>query len=225
LAEDAAALAALAPSHASLARAQLVAWLFDSVERAHLAAQRGLFAVGAADVDAPELLPTLEGAADAAEALLIAAVLEAPELVRLPAPRVDFDAVERALSAQVAVAPGLADCRVALVRSLRLRGRVRGASIWVGMPEAGGAPSVEHVAWQATHEAVVREVGLAGDAPERRVEQMAVVLLSERARRAGLSDAHARWLAHFGPHALEAGLSSLNPGEADRVRALLARRG
>ena len=63
------------------------------------------------------------------------------------------------------------------------------------------------MAWQAGHEATVREVSEAAPCPaherqgslhERQVERVAVVLLAERAAEAGLNDGHGRWLSHFG---------------------------
>jgi len=223
LAEDAEALGALAPGHASLARAQLVAWLFGDLERASAAASRELGSLEPEDVDAPELLAPLAEAGPAPELLRLAAELERPFFERLPAPAVDFARAEAALTRQLEAAPGLGDCRVALVRSLGLRGRVRGDLIWVGVPVVAGRPSFEHVAWQASHEASVREVGRATSGAERRVEQMAVVLLAARAERAGLSEEHARWLSHFGPNAPDTGEHSLSEVEARAVRELLAR--
>lgn len=202
LAEDVQAIARLAPSHAALARIQLVAWLFRDLERASAAAPRALDELGASEVDAPELLPLLR-ADPAAELLRCAAELEREAFERLPPVELDPGALGEALRWTREVAPGLDRGRVACVRSLGVRGRVLGDEIWVGVPSEELGVGVEHLGWQASHEATVREVGdeLARrglSLAERGREALAVVLLARRAERAGRAEAHARWLAVFG---------------------------
>jgi hypothetical protein len=77
---------------------------------------------------------------------------------------------------------------------------VFGQEIWVGEPGAALAIGAAHVAWQAGHEATVKEVGEVahGKLAERQVEQVAVVLLAERAAEAGRKGDHAQWLSHLG---------------------------
>lgn len=196
LGEDARLLGGLLPTFASLAGAQELAWLFRSAERAGACAGRDLDDLGADDVDAPDLLPRLAGD-PAVEILRAAAELELPLLSRLPPIPVDLAALSRALAEIAPAAPLLARCRVGVVRALGLRGRVRDREIWVG------AATVAHAAWQAAHEATVAEIAerlrAAGEPFDHdRVEEAAIALLTERAYAAGLSAAHATWLAHFG---------------------------
>lgn len=221
LAEDAAALGRLASGHEALSRLQLVAWLFADLERSRAVATRDLAELSADEVDAPELLAPLRQLGPAPELLRAAAELERPFFERLPAPEIDWARSEASLAGMLEVAPELGQCTVELVRSLRLRGRVRGARIWVGVPEPALGPTLEHVSWQAAHEATVREVGRHARAAERRVEQMAVVLLAARARRQGRDADHGAWLAHFGANAPETEASSLDDAERRVVRELL----
>jgi hypothetical protein len=75
------------------------------------------------------------------------------------------------------------------------RGRAWGDELWVGHPAAEVAPSVEHAAWQAAHEATVVEVARElEDLSERDVEGEAVVRLTRRAAEAGEGAGHAAWL-------------------------------
>ena len=111
-----------------------------------------------------------------------------------------------------------------MTRSLGRRGRLRGREIWIGAPFPGGGPDLDHLAFQAAHEATVGELIALEGAPagdDRPLEAAALVLLKRRAERVGLGEAHARWLAHFGAMpAVE--LSALTPSFRDRVRSLLA---
>lgn len=197
LGEDAATIGALAPDHDRLARVQLVAWLFDGDHPPERCADRELRALSADDVAAPELLAPLVALGPVAEVLRAAAELE--DLSALPA-RGDFDEVRALLAARAHVAPALARLAVEGVRSLRLRGRVRGARVWVGVPD--DELPAQHPTWQALHEATVAEVHAAlGDVAHAPLEQAASALLAHRADAAGLRDEHRRWLAHFGRHA------------------------
>lgn len=197
LAEDARALALVAPDHRELARLQLLAWLFTSAERGQAAAPIELEALRDDEVDRPRLLPVLRQRLEAVEILRCAVELERPFHARLPAVNpgsVDLSLVMRA-------APALAEHELRLVRALRLRGRVYGNEIWVGVPDPVLGPSAEHVSWQAAHEATVAEVSRARGLTEREVEHAAVVVLAERARGAGLFAEHGTWLSHFGTNA------------------------
>ncbi|MCC6526452.1 MAG: hypothetical protein IT373_27640 [Polyangiaceae bacterium] len=209
LAEDAAALAVLLPSHAALARAQLVAWLFPSPEAAGACAERDLGELAReppAEIACRAALATLASAPalelSGLELLRCAALLEAPSHAALP-PAV-LEAEERArlaeaLDALVPVAPWLARVDVVPHRALRLRGRVRRrtlarspgshalAEIWTGLPCDDPGPDVAHVAWQAAHEASVLEVTRVAEhaagpaAGERAVEHAAGPAAGERA--------------------------------------------
>ncbi|MBK7586642.1 MAG: hypothetical protein IPI67_41460 [Myxococcales bacterium] len=221
LAEDALALGRLLPGHSELASAQLLAWLFEDVRRASSSLPGELGSLTADQVDAPELLEPLARCGPGVELLRLAAEIERPYFEALPREEVDWSALEVELERVTAAAPELASSGVAVVRPLRLRGRVRGAQIWIGAPHREHGPSTEHVAWQAAHEATVREVGRAAVAAERRVEHMAVVLMNLRAERAQLEREHATWLAHFGPNAPAARLEALPDEQAVVVRRLL----
>jgi hypothetical protein len=94
----------------------------------------------------------------------------------------------------VAVAPGLERAQVGCIRSLHLRGRAWGDEIWVGHPAAEVAPSIEHAAWQAAHEATV--VAVSREQPalgERAVEAVAVERLTRLAEAAAERAGHAEW--------------------------------
>jgi hypothetical protein len=193
LGEDAQVLANAMPTHGLLAQSQLLAWLFASGERAARCADRDLAALRPTDVDRPELLHHLSALGAPVELLRAAALLEQPTHARLPAPQLDFDTLEQTLRRMEPLAPLLSGMRVGVSRALRLRGRVVGDEVWVGL-----APSVEHMGWQAAHEATVAEVmeqgaTLGHDALERQ----AVSRLRERAERAGLGGSHHHWLLHF----------------------------
>lgn len=198
LAEDAATIGALAPDHDRLARVQLLAWLFDADHPPEACADRELVALGPADVAAPELLPPLVALGAAAEVLRAAAELE--DLSPLPPPAGDFEEVRSGLAARVHAAPRITALSVEGVRSLRLRGRVRGRAVWVGTPD-DDLPAL-HPIWQALHEATVAEVHAAlGDVAHAPLEQAASALLAHRADAAGLRAEHRGWLAHFGRNA------------------------
>lgn len=199
LAEDARAIGQLAATHDALVHAQLVAWLFRTKDRARACAGRALAELRAEDVDAPALLAAVARASDAAELVWCAALLEDEAHARLPEIAIDDARVATAIDAMIAVAPELAECEIAILPALRLRGRVSGAEIWIGAPCEELALSIDHVAWQAAHEATVREVSRAND--ERLahdpLERSALELLARRARDAGIGDRHAEWRARF----------------------------
>lgn len=204
LAEDARVIGRTATTHRALAEVQLLAWLFEDASRMAACADRNLDALSAAEVDDPGLLPLLVASAHRVtiEVLRAAAELEAEVYAALPAPRHDARALAAALARVERVSPELRRCVVETVRPLRLRGRVRGARIWVGLPCDEQGPTAEHVAWQAAHEATVAEVHARAREAELPVthapiEHAALVLLAERAARRSQGAAHTRWLAHL----------------------------
>ena len=190
LAEDARALEALAPTHDALVRAQLLAWLFSDRDRARSVWERPLSELGPNEVDDPSALSV---AGDpAAELLWCAVALEDEAHARLPAMRAN-DVADAALGL-AGVAPTITGLDLGIVRSLRLRGRVRGREIWIGEPGAGA--TLDHVAWQAAHEATAVELGEHDPRlPFASIEHGSVVLLAMRAERAGRAADHARWIA------------------------------
>jgi hypothetical protein len=195
LAEDARMLAGAFPTHSALAGAQALARLYTSVERVLAAGSRPLAELSASDVDEPSALAHLQELGAPGELLYCAFTLELMYFLQLPAPPPSPVELLELLLELVPLAPGLRDASVGCVRSLHQRGRVWGREIWVGHPDAEVAPTLEHVAWQAAHEATV--VAVAAREPalgERQVEHAAVVELARRAREHGRQAAHARWL-------------------------------
>lgn len=203
LGEDLRALDALPCSFARMVNLQHLAWLFAGCTRAEAAGQRSLAELLPGDVDRPDLLPlvrTPEG-----ELLFCAALLELPSFERLPPAEHDPAALEAATLALAPVAPWLRRCRFAWLRALGRRGRVvhgrEGGEIWSGVPGWGGA-TLDHVTWQAAHEATVLEVSerCADHAASHDArEEIAVALLARRARAAGLAGPHGRWCSYYSP--------------------------
>jgi hypothetical protein len=192
LVEDARVLAEIARNAplGSFARAQALAWAFASPEKVAALVDRPLARIWPEEAADAAALGIARSAAETAEVLRAAAELEAPRLPAIHAAR--EDAVEAALVRVTAAAPMLRRCIVALTPALGLRGRVHGERIFVGIPGIAEA-RVDHDAWQAAHEATVRET---------RDELQALALLRSRARRAGLGDEHGVWLAHLDLSAL-----------------------
>ena len=197
LGEDVEILARTATTHDMLAEVQLLAWLFRDPARANACADRTLSELAPEDVDDAAVLARLRGNG-LAEIVRAAAELEAEAFATLPdvaRELVDYATVS-------AAAPWLARFVIEALRPLRIRGRVRGEHIFVGVASAELSVTPEHVAWQAAHEATVAEVhrrarvnGLA--VTHHPLEHTALVLLAEGARAIGESAAHARWIAHF----------------------------
>jgi len=203
LGEDAVVLGRVASTHDSLSILQLLAWLYASIERAEAGAASTLEDSDSDDVDEPELLTVLRRTGPAVEILRCAAFLELESWSTLPAVDIDKGELQSCLDRACGAAPHLERCRVCVVRSLRLRGRVRRREIWVGAPLQPLALSSAHAAWQAAHEATVSEVAevmaaMGRQATFRSVEHVAVVLLAERSRVAGMERDHAQWFAHLG---------------------------
>ncbi len=218
LGEDAGVLGRAAATHEALAAVQLLAWLHETVEAAEAVADRGLRQLGPRDVDAPRLLLALLRWEATVEVLRCAALLEREAWAALPC-EPDAVGMRSALSRVVPAAPGLEACRVRMVRALRLRGRVRDDEIWVGMPMVALGLTKEHAAWQAAHEATVREVSTAMARMGRvatfdAVERVAVVLLASRASTTGLGREHAVWYGHLG-HPPSTDAEKLSPFEAE----------
>ncbi len=201
LGEDMEVLGRVAATHEDLVAVQLLAWLHETVEAADAVAARELRELEPVDVDAPGLLEVLLRWEATVEVLRCAALLEREVWAFLPR-EPDAGGLRLALSSLVPAAPRLEACRVRMVRSLRLRGRVKDDEIWVGMPMVELGLTAEHAAWQAAHEATVREVSVAmarmGRATFDAVERVAVVLMASRANRVGLGDEHAAWYVRLG---------------------------
>jgi hypothetical protein len=201
LGEDVRALLPLATEHGSYAAIQNLAWLFSNVEEAARFRDRELASLETTNVSDGRLLAALRDLGPAVEVLRCAAELEAEAHARLPPIAFDAPALAAALEGVTPAAPALAGFRIGVVRSLRLRGRVRSGEIWLGAPCPRPGPDLAHVAWQAAHEATVAELGRALATPaadDRPLEHAALVVLAERAARAGFAEAHAAWFAGFG---------------------------
>jgi hypothetical protein len=190
LTEDARVIAGAASTHDALARIQALAWLFETEDDARAATEKDLNELTENDVRSKLALAVVKHAGAEVEVLRAAAELELPLLAKLSSPLVDA-ALPKKLRAMTAIAPRLATCTVAVARPLGIRGRVLGSSIFVGDAD------VEHVVWQAAHEATVLEVSESGTKEWAELERRAIGLLRSRARTAGLAEAHALWLARF----------------------------
>lgn len=194
LGEDARTLARVAATHDELARLQLLAFLFDTKERAHAASERDLADLTAEEVTDAEALRSANACGAPAEIVRAATELELDVVASLPATANDDDAIARAFERIGPLAPELSRFTVQRVRALGVRGRAYRRTILVGTPGIAGADA-EHIAWQAAHEAIVASVP-----PPRSfvdVERTAIATLRSRARAANLGDDHARWLGHF----------------------------
>jgi hypothetical protein len=194
LADDARFLAVEFSSHTALASVQSLAKLYRTTHRLSQAGARSLAELSADDVDEPRALRHLQGLGAGAELAFCALLLELPAFARLPLPPPVPEALGKRIASLVRVAPGLEQARLGCVRSLHLRGRAWGDEIWVGHPGAEIAPSIEHAAWQAAHEATV--VAVSREQPglaERTVEAEAVQRLTRHAAAAGEQDGHRAW--------------------------------
>lgn len=190
LGDDLQVITRVAPGHDLLARAQAVAWIFDDARSARAAADDELASI--ARGAHPDALAIARTALPLAEVVRAAAELELDFIEEIEP---ISDAALRDLGAAldvVAAAASVSDVAIAIARPLGLRGRVLGRSVLVGCPGIGC--DAEHAAWQAAHEATVREVTLEGPKSFADVERTAIARLRSRARAAGLGDAHARWL-------------------------------
>lgn len=196
LEEDAQILGQLLPTHEALARAQLVAALFQSSSDATRHADTDLDAL---ETVSPSLRAALRPIAQGAELLRCAALLESEMMAALPAVKPPDPRLRDALARVERASPTLRGYTLVPIRALRLRGRLVGSEIWHGVPARDLELDPDHVAWQVAHEASVGEV-VAAKRPlaEREVEHVALVLMAERAAHCGLAEPHSRWLAHFG---------------------------
>lgn len=195
LAEDARLLAGAFPTHEALARLQALARVFVEPERVLAVGARPLAELTKTDVDDASALQLLQGLGAPAELAFVSMTLELVYFLQLPPPSPFPSELIEPLAGLVPLAPGLAEASIGCVRSLHLRGRAWGNEIWVGHPGAEVAPTTEHAAWQAAHEATV--VAVAKREPalgERDVEGRAVEELRDAARRHGKQAAHGRWL-------------------------------
>lgn len=204
LGDDVRVLASALATHDALAAANLLAWLWKDGAAVRAATDRELASLGAADVADPAALMALCALGPAAELLRAAAELELPRLATLEPLAIDGGAWARARQDVTRAAPELARCRIALARPLVRRGRVHDACIFIGAPGVAGA-ELDHLAWQAAHEATIGELLRAGGSSARSfadLERAALGLLRARARRAGRVEGHGRWLATLDLRAL-----------------------
>ncbi|MCB9590246.1 MAG: hypothetical protein H6718_32845 [Polyangiaceae bacterium] len=134
------------------------------------------------------------------EVLRMACEVERVHLEHLSPPR-NSRALRRYLAELCPVAPALQGLEVCELRPLWRRGRLMGKQVWVGAAQPDEGPGLEHVAWQACHEATVWELSSrwrSGAAYDAHLERSAIALLAERASRAGFSEAHLEWFEHLG---------------------------
>lgn len=201
LGEDVGVIGLALGDHEALARVQLLAWLFDDAEAARAVSAREIAELSEDEVTRGEVLRALKKTGPAAELLRCAALLEDGHSDELPRPSLPKKELEVALDEVARAAPRLPHQRVVPLRSLRLRGRVRELDVFVGWPCAELDLAVDHVAWQAAHEATVAEIGAhtleAPHISERGLEAVALVTLAQRAGEAGLSEGHGAWLSHL----------------------------
>jgi hypothetical protein len=225
LGEDARVLARFATDHGRYTALQGLAWLFSSLEQEERHHDHELVALDGGGVADSTLLEELRALGPEVEVLRCGAELEAEAHARLPPITTDTAALAKALDHVGRAAPALVTFRIGLVRSLRLRGRVRANEIWVGAPSEEPGPELAHAAWQAAHEATVSELTqtrAADTRDDRPLERAALVLLAERAARAGLRSEHGTWFAHFGLPRTVLEPASLTDPWRDTVHALVA---
>ncbi|HEY6079263.1 MAG TPA: hypothetical protein VIW29_10695 [Polyangiaceae bacterium] len=195
LADDAAQLASAFPTHAALASIQLLARLFEDTDALAAVGSRSLSELAPDEVASASALFFLQRLGKRAELAFCALTLELPYFLRLPPPPAPPLTLAAELDALTPLAPGLAGSSVGCVRALDRCGRVWGREIWVGHPSAEVAPSVEHVAWQAAHEATVALLAASqGELKEREVEALAIEQLTLAAHAAGKRSEHTSWL-------------------------------
>lgn len=196
LAEDVVVLGKVLADEAVLTAAHGVAWTWDWLPKARAAFTRDLDALSPDDVDDVRALALAQKAGPPAEVLRAAAELELARVAALdPVPDGTLAEVRAAIDAIADAAPKGVPFAVHLVRPLARRGRAFSGRIYAGVPGVAGAEAA-HVAWQILHEASVIEAArVLRSTAFVDVERRAIGVLRSRARAAGLSDAHARWLA------------------------------
>jgi hypothetical protein len=192
LAQDVHLLAALLRDHETLASVQRLAFEWPDPERAR------------AEVEA-----ALRGFPPAAELLRCAALLECDVYTRLPAPIVDRDALESAVSALV-----LQQLPIVTSRPLTEHGRLWNGVVYVGVP--GQGVTLEHAAHQAAHEHAVYELRDA-KLGERDTEAVALVRLHLRLAGTPHADAHRRWCARWGVRAEHLDPGRLTPAQREAL--------
>lgn len=190
----------LVQTHDTLARAQALAWVFASAESNRRWSDCNLDEVEADNDDA---LHIARSSGHLGEVLRATAELEMSELEVLAPPPFDGGELTRALEAVLPAAPALEDFTIAVTPPLGLRGRVLGHTIFTGLPGIAEA-TAEHVAWQAAHEAAVTVAAKVAQADFIAIEREALARLRLGARRAGLGEQHATWLARLDLRAIGA---------------------
>lgn len=224
LGEDARALSALLSDHEKLARVQVLAWLYETVEASGATEALEFSRVTEADgAREPALQYLREAPSVELELLRCAVALEREHWERLPhvcSGRVvspgALQEQEARISALEAVAPYLCQVQVQGIFPLSYRGRAFADSVLVGVPGRGaGMPSLQHVGLQAAHEATVLEVQQRVALPFLELERAALTLLKTRVRGSQFEDEHSNWLQRLdlGPFGGSEGLhlSALSP--------------
>ncbi len=195
LAEDATLLAGAFPTHAALAEIQVLARLFDTTAALSAVGSRSLAELAPSDVHSAGALAHLQRLGEPAELAFCALTLELPAFLELPLVAAVPPALLVELRELTPLAPRLTTAHVGCVRALDRCGRVWGREIWLGHPAAEVAPSIEHAAWQAAHEATVVAIAETRlELTERAVEAAAIEQLAQAARTAGKQREYARWL-------------------------------
>lgn len=224
LGQDLSILSVLLSDHVALAAVQALAWLWTDSDAALACADKELGDLCAIEVADERVLRALRARPQAAEVLRCAALLEAAACHHLPLPRVDAPGLADTLGELLAYAPGLRDAVVTPMRCLTVHGRVRGASIYVGVP--GEGVTLEHVAVQAAHEATVGEVlAQPTSLSERQVEQVALVLLHARICRSRWAAAHRSWCGQAAVGDVHLQASALSAPQQTALEACLQRAG
>jgi hypothetical protein len=214
LGRDVAVLGRLFPDHRRLCGVQGLAWLWRDVTEALACAERELSELRAGDLAEHELLLASMPETHALELLRCACLLEAEAFARLPVPTFDHAAFDAALARLVPHAPALKQLCIKPLRSLTCHGRLRGEDLWIGVPDCG--VTLEMAAMQAAHEASVREVRVRRPTlPERELEAVALVLLSERITGSPHAVAHRAWCRAHQVRAEHLDRNQLSPTQRD----------
>ncbi len=156
------------------------------------------------------------------EVLRVACEVERVHLARISPPNPE-PALDRYLVEITEVAPMLARLPVRQLRPLWRRGRLMQQEIWVGVAKEGEGPGFEHVAWQAAHEATLRELSLLWRSTEGydfELECASLALIGERARRSRHGEAQLRWWGALGGD-LPRGIAELSGRVPERLERIV----
>lgn len=158
----------------------------------------------------------------AVEVLRLACEVERMHLEQISPPSPD-PALARYLAELTCVAPALERLRVRELRPLWRRGRLMREQVWVGSATRGEGPGLAHVAWQACHEATLSEVSRrwrSQAAYDVGLELATIVVLKERAYRAGRAEEHRRWFTTLGGE-LPGGIDELRHAVPEDLRCVV----